>query len=167
MRVQTILCSLKIALVFISSIFFYLLMIWGLAAIMPASSNDSNRHVELLIGWLVMLVSSWCFIKLKGMVEEIYKTMLSSILSVLSSLFFIVGTILFKSFIFSSFSFSFSSFILILFCLILFLFLFIITLTISLPSSSISFSLYIIFSCNFDIFRTCSSCFRPRNRYRR
>ena len=90
MRVQTILCALKIALVFISSIFFYLLMIWGLTAIMPASSNDSNRHVELLIGWLVMLVSSWCFIKLKGMVEEIYKTMLSPILSVLSSLFFIV-----------------------------------------------------------------------------
>ena len=90
MRVQTILCSVKIALGFISSIFFYLLMIWGLAAIMPASSNDSNRHVELLIGWLVLLVSSWCFIKLKGMVEEIYKTMLLPILSVLSSLFFTV-----------------------------------------------------------------------------
>ena len=88
MCLQTVLFAMKSISLFAVSLLFYIGMLWGVSAITPLSSEDTSHFEILLIGWAVMLVSCWFFIKIwEKMNNGICCRYFSLVLSVLFVLF--------------------------------------------------------------------------------
>ena len=55
MRMSKILHAVKIVGIVVVAGMLYLLMGWGMTAILPMSSNGGTRSLVIVIGWIVLL----------------------------------------------------------------------------------------------------------------
>ena len=95
MRLQTILHTLKSMTLFALAIFLYLLMLWGLSAITPVNSENTDQHITIAIGWVVLLASWLISVKTWKMLNaQVFSFALGVLYVLFSIVLFVDGAFL-------------------------------------------------------------------------